>query len=362
MNVIPMKIDNPQEPYIIGEVAHNHEGDVDYMRRMIDDIAEMKLDAIKFHLLLKPESYFQGKHPMIKIRSEWVFSESLWSELIQISNEKGLEVIALCDDVESIEFINRDSVNVAAVELHSTGLNDWYLHQEAAKFKGTVILGVGGTTLDEIENAIESLQLNGKKDLLLMHGFQNYPTDYAEINLSKMIKIRDLFGLPMGYADHTAYDDPYNEYISSLGAVLGIHILEKHYTPDYGKERIDYHSAVGMEHIIKTREMMRVALKVRGDGSLKLSKAELEYGNTGPMKKAVVARKKIKKGEELTLDNLWFKRTKEQSTINQTQFLKLIGLKAKVDIEEDEIVDFTKVEYEFQAGDAKDFHNVNTLD
>ena len=59
------------------------------------------------------------------------------------------------------------------------------------------------------------------------------------------------------------------------------------------------------------------------------------------------AKKRIKKGEQLSYDNLWFKRTIGESYIKQNEFLKLIGLKAKRDIEADEIIDFSKVQYKF---------------
>ncbi|RMH72099.1 MAG: N-acetylneuraminate synthase, partial [Gemmatimonadetes bacterium] len=56
---------NPQYPYIIGETAYHHEGDMDYLIRMIDDMAEMGLNAVKFHLMFDPESYMQKKHPLM---------------------------------------------------------------------------------------------------------------------------------------------------------------------------------------------------------------------------------------------------------------------------------------------------------
>ncbi len=194
-----------------------------------------------------------------------------------------------------------------------------------------------------------------------MYGFQSYPTNYADINLSKMLKIKELFNLPIGYADHTAFDDPNNEIISVMGAMMGINILEKHFTPDYGKERIDYHAAVGKEQMLRIKELMKLALTVYGDGELKMSKAELEYGDVGPMKKAIVAKKFIKKGEKLSFDNLWFKRTEEGSPLKQYQFLQLIGLEATKDIREDEIIDFTKVKYEFKKADLKSFTHVKEV-
>jgi sialic acid synthase SpsE len=349
--------DKIKEPYIIGETAYNHEGDINYLYKMIDDIAELELNAVKFHLLLRPESYMQKKHPLIGETKKWIFNEKQWGDIIDYSNEKELDVIALCDDVESLEYINKNNKDVSAVELHATGLNDWFLLEEAAKFNGTVILGIGGSTIDEIAYARDFLKSKGKgkNEIILMHGFQNYPTNYADINLSKMLKIRDIFNLPVGYADHTAFDDPNNEIISVMAAMMGFNILEKHYTLDYGKERIDYHAAVGKEQMLKIKELMKLALTVCGEGELQMSKPELEYGNVGPMKKAIVAKKFIKKGEKLSFDNLWFKRTEEESYIKQNQFLKLIGLEATQDIKEDEIIDFTKVKYEFKKADLETF-------
>lgn len=346
---------NILKPYIIGETAYNHEGDINYLYRMIDDIAELKLNAIKFHMLLNPESYMQKKHPLIEESKKWTFSKNQWNEIINYSNKKGVDIILLCDDVESIEYILKNNNNITAIELHATGLNDYFLLNTVSGFNKQIILGVGGSTIDEINFAIDFLKNKEKNDILLMYGFQSYPTKYTDINLSKMLKIRDLFKLPIGYADHTAFDDPNNEIISIMAAMMGINILEKHYTPDYGIERIDYHAAVGKMRMLKIKELMELALKVYSDGNLKMSEAELKYGNTGPMKKAIVAKKNIKKGEKLSLDNLWFKRTVEESPIKQNQFLQLIELRALHDIKEDEIVDFTKVEYKFKKTDLENF-------
>jgi sialic acid synthase SpsE len=346
---------NILKPYIIGETACNHEGDIKYLYKMIDDIAEMKLNAIKFHMLLNPESYMQKKHSLMKISRKWKFNKNQWNEIINYSNKKGLDIIILCDDVESIDYILENNINITAIELHATGLNDYFLLNAVSEFNKQIILGVGGSTIDEIAYAIDFLKSEEKNNILLMYGFQSYPTKYTDINLSKMLKIRDLFKLPIGYADHTAFDDPNNEIISIMAAIMGFNILEKHYTPDYGIERIDYHAAAGKIQMLKIKKLMKLALKVYGNENLKMSKAELKYGNTGPMKKAIVAKKDIKKGNKLSLDNLWFKRTVEESSIKQNQFLQLIGLKALHNIKEDEIVDFRKVEYKFKKTDLENF-------
>lgn len=344
-----------KEQYIIAETAYNHEGDINYLYRMIDEIAEIGLNAVKFHLLLNPDSYMSKDHPLSNEIKKWLFTEKQWTELIRYSLDKNLDVITICDDVESVEYINKNYKDIFAIEIHATSINDYFLLKEAANFKGEIILGIGGTSLDEIQHAVNFLKKQGKHDIVLMYGFQSFPTDYKDINLQKMTKIRDLFDLPVGYADHTVFDDPNNEIISIMAATIGINILEKHYTLDYGKERIDYHAAVGKKQMSRIKNLMQLALTVYGDGSLKMAKSELEYSNTGPMKKAIVAKADIKKDERLSFDNLWFKRTAEESSLNQNQLLKLIGLKATKDIAEDEIIDFTKVKYESKKSDLESF-------
>ncbi len=349
---------NNLEPYIIGETAYNHEGDIAYLYRMIDDISALKLNAVKFHLLLNPESYMQKKHPLLAKIKKWAFNESQWDDIIAYSKNKALDIIALCDDVESLEYINKNNKDVDAIELHASGINDYFLLMAASKFYKQVILGTGGSTIGEIEHAVYFLRNNAKKDIALMYGFQNYPTNYADINLSKILKIKNLFGLPIGYADHTSFDDPNNVIVSVMAAMMGINILEKHYTPDYGKKRIDYHAAGDKKQLSRIKQLMNLALTVYGTGELTMQKAELDYGNVGPMKKAIVAKRAIKKGEKLSLDNLWFKRTEHETYIKQSQFLQLIGLEAVQEIKLDEVVDFEKVKYKYMKSDLADFTHI----
>lgn len=342
------------KPYIIGETAYHHEGELAYLLKMIDDIAEIKLEAVKFHLLLNLEAYMQSRHPLWEATKKVIFSARQWKDIISHAKQYSLDIIALCDDIDALRFVNLNHSHITAVELHSSSLNDYFMLSEAAQIPCPLILGVGGSTIDEIDYAVTFLRNKGKEDILLMYGFQSYPTNYSHINMFKMLKLQQIFGLAVGYADHSGYDDPYNIYISAMAAALGINILEKHYTPHPGVKRIDYHAAVGKDQLLKIRELMEVFLQARGQGWLSLSAEELAYGNTGPMKKAVVAGKNIKAGERLSLGNMWFKRTADSSPLKQHQFADLIGLPAAVNIEQDELIDFAKIEYQFKQASFAD--------
>lgn len=344
--------------YIIAETAYNHEGDREYLCQMIKEIASLKLNAVKFHLLFNLDSYMKRSHPLYQQMKQWMFTENQWNEILSTASKKKLDIVALCDDVESIRYIVSKKKQVSALELHATSLNDFFMLREAAMFEGPIILGIGGSSINDISYAVDFLRHHEKHDIILMYGFQSYPTNYEDINLAKMHAIHDLFHLPVGYADHTKFDDPNNAIISIAAAMMGFPILEKHYTLDPGKERIDYHAAVDKKQMGVIRDLLQIAVQIHGSGQITLSEPEKAYGNIGPMKKAIVAKRDIKKGETLSVENLWFKRVPEESTIQQKQFLQLIGSKAKVNMKKDEILDFSKITYKFKTLNLEQFTNV----
>jgi len=346
------------QPYIIGETAFHHEGDKAFLKRMIEDIGALKLSAVKFHLLLNPNQYFQKKHPLKTELEKFIFKPNEWSELFDFAESKRLDIIALCNDVDSLLFILENHTDISGIEIHATGINDFHLLEHASKFKQTIYLGIGGCTLDEIQTAILFLRKNTNTRIVLMYGFQAYPTNISEINLARIEKLRLLFDVEIGYTDHTIYNDPLNEFNSVLGCCQGIQIIEKHYSPTPGKERIDYHSAIGFDQMKKIKKLAEHALLAYGNSDFKFSAAEKNYGNVGPVKKAIVASVDIKKGETLTMDKLAFKRTELESLIHQRDIVNLIGLVTAQDIQEDELITLDMINFKFQKLDESNFTNL----
>jgi N,N'-diacetyllegionaminate synthase len=347
-----------KEPYIIAETAFHHQGDLTFLKELAHEAIKLQVNAIKVHLLLDLDDYMISNHEAINILRDWCLSENDWDAFF--SEVDNIDIVALCNDAKSIDYILNSSFEFVAIEIHATGLNDVFLLEKAAKFKNTVILGTGGSTLDEIDYAINYLRSCGKDDIFLMHGFQNYPTDYKDIKMDRMEKLNKLFDLPVGYADHTDPENPFNEFISCLGIAKGFNVIEKHFTHKYGEKRIDAQSAVTLNQMKTIKEMAQAAyLSLGSANSLKLTSAELNYGNTGPMKKAIVARNSIKKGELITLDNIAFKRTNESSSIKQLEISKIINNRASKDIDRDEIVDLSNVSFEFSLDGISQFKNTN---
>lgn len=327
--------------YLIAECAYSYEGDKGYLEESIKKAAEAGgIDAIKFHIMIDPTTYMTPDHPVYEPLQNWLLTEKTWEKLISTSKDAGLQVIALADDLGSLPFLKKVEKKLAAIEIHACSLNDVTMLEKAAGFKIPVILGVGGSDIEEIRFAINYLKKKGKRDILLMYGFQNYPTRYENINLKKMQKLAKIFALPIGYADHTAWDDKHQETITLSAFACGARIIEKHFVLKKGKKRVDYDSAISTEEFRSLHEKLIVLQKALGDGSLKLNEYEKAYGKVGPIKKAIVAGRNIEANEKITSGNIAFKRTGQESSIKQKDIVELIGRKAKTKIMKDNLIDF----------------------
>ncbi len=327
-------------PYLIAETAYIHEGDFDYLRSLVK-MTPGKVDAVKFHLLFDLDDYMSGRHPLYGNMKNWLFSESQWRELFGICSDKGVDVIALCDDIKSIEFANKQK-EVSAIELHATSLNEVFMLEACALSDKGIVLGIGGCSYKEIEFALDVLSKNKeRRDILLMYGFQSFPTDYANIRLARLFSLMDKFkGVSWGYADHTIFDDPLNAYISALPVSFGVGVIEKHYAIEKGKERIDYQAAVSVEDLIEIKDLMCSLAKMWDNGNSDQAEPEKRYGEVGPMRKAIVFRRDLPAGHRIEKEDLAYKRTANRSVLKQSDIFKVIGMKLSNSVKKDDIVDF----------------------
>ena len=144
-------------PKIIAETAWHHEGDYQFMQNLVRGITkDTKADIVKLHITLNFDEYMNKDHPSYSLLKNWVFNEGQWSALINIIKDSGKELMLLVNDNEAIDFASK--FNPEYIELHSSCLNVPYL-QKAVNLKFNsdtyVVLGVGGSTLEEIEHAVK---------------------------------------------------------------------------------------------------------------------------------------------------------------------------------------------------------------
>lgn len=301
----------------IAETAWHHDGDFEFFKNLITTLStSSNADYIKFHITLDADEYIDKTHPGYDWVKGAMFSETQWDEILSIALKNDKKLMLLFNDKKAIDF--GMSYKPELVEIHSVCLNDTFLlnHLKSNINQDTkIVLGIGGSSLYEVENAITILSTD---NIVLMHGFQNYPTNYEDVNLSKMRRITHMFPqLEHGYADHTAWDNENNILITLLGASLGMSYVEKHVTTDTGKGRTDWQAAISLNAFNDLLEKLKILELANGTGLLALNHGEKSYSTYGIMKKAPVLKKDVKEGDLFSYDVFDFKRTGTNTDLSQ---------------------------------------------
>jgi sialic acid synthase SpsE len=322
------------------------------MKQLVKAICRRtQADIVKLHLTLDFDEYMLPNHPLYDELRGRGFDRAQWKEIIEIILGSDHDLMLLFNDQQAIEF--GMPFEPSHVEIHSVCLNDVHLLKalrEHLDLHTRLVLGVGGASLDEIENAVTILD---SSNIVLMFGFQNFPTKYEHINFAKMRRIMQLFpDFAFGYADHTAWDEPNNLLITVMGAALGMEYIEKHVTTAYGEKRFDWSAAISLDMFNDLRHKLDLLTACNGDGLLRLNQGERDYSVFGPMKKAAILSRDVRKGALLSEEMLLFRRTDHTTDMSQVEVLQCLGKVFTRDVKQGEVLMRSSLE-EMKGGKLK---------
>ena len=193
-------------------------------------------------------------------------------------------------------------------------------------YKKDVILSTGMATIDEIRAALNIL-----KDckVSLLHCTTEYPCPYDNVNMNAMVTLKNIFGLEIGYSDHTTGIE-----IPIMATTMGAKIIEKHFTLDKNMEGPDHKASIEPYELKAMVNAVRNVEKAFGNGIKEPQ--EVEKKNIEIARKSIIAKCDIKKGEILTEDNITTKRP--GSGISPMEWDNIIGSVAVKDYKEDELL------------------------
>lgn len=302
------------------------------MQTLVSALLEQSgADVVKMHVTLDFDEYMHPSHAGYATLKNMLFSAQQWSGLANAVKSAGRGLMWLVNDTEAVKLAAKQAVDL--IEVHAVCLNDTRLLaaiRSEISPDTKIVLGVGGSSLYEIDAALNFLQWD---QVVLMFGFQNYPTRYQDINFRKLRRIMGLYPeYQYGFADHTEWDAEENQLISLLGAAQGMDYLEKHVTTHPGEERIDWQSAISVKACQALKQQLEILDACLGDGTLALSPAEQSYAHFGPMKKAAVLKRDIRKDESIREEDIVLQRTGESSDISQVELASVFGKKAGRDL------------------------------
>jgi len=319
--------------YLYTETAFHHEGDMNYMKGLIDASAEAGAQGVKFQVLINYDYHFSCKHTAYEGFKRAMFSLEKWKEIFTYTAQKNLDIIfmPICD--ESFQLLKSNDYTVKFMDIHSVCFYDETLLNLIKQSDIDVILGMGGRTLDEIQDKINFF---GSKLRVLMVGFQAYPSKIEEVHIEKIKLLKEKFpDLDLGYADHSSFDSEFTIVSNEWAYILGARFFEKHITTSEGADRWDFQSSINKEKLkILIDKLNFLDKKIFTEENMDLNKIEgkeLVYRNR---QKVYVAAHDISKGKLLTTDDLALKFTDVNNDFIPTE--KLIGKEVSENISKGE--------------------------
>lgn len=299
-----MTIFKKSKIFVIAEIANTHEGNFSYLKQLVEECSKLKIDAIKFQIF-KANELLETSHEKFSLFKQLEFSNKQWKEIIHFAKNKKLKIFTDVFGEESLKLA--DKLDVHGFKIHSSEINNPKLLKLLSSNNKPILLSTAGSFLYEIDEVLKILQ-NGKREIILMHGFQGYPTQISDLNLIKILELKKRYKLDVGLMDHIDGDSELALTIPLMGVSLGATIIEKHITLDRSKKGIDYYSSLNPSEFKKLISLIHTSKKSLGENHDGLVTNEMKY--RFEHKKNTLAKNDIPKAEPLNIELFEFKRTK----------------------------------------------------
>lgn len=328
--------------YIIAEAGSNHNRDYDTALRLIDVAADSGADAVKFQTYSAETLYSKKTPTMTYIKKDGLLKdgESIWDLIKRIEmprewheglaahcRSRGITFLSTPFDLKAVEEL--EAVNVAAYKIASFEIVHYPLLRAVGRTGKPVILSSGMADLEDIDLAIKTIRGVGDSDIALMHCAIGYPPKDEDVNLRAMDTMRDAFGLPVGFSDHTM-----GHRTDAAAVARGACVIEKHFTLSRSQDGPDHPFSLEPDELKSMVQAVRDTEKLLGSSVKKHTESESELYSLA--RRSLVAAKDISAGSILSEDMIEVKRP--GFGVSPKDIEKLIGKKAARNIEEDDIL------------------------
>ena len=317
----------PNRILIIAEVGINHNGSITKAKKMIDIAKKSGADYVKFQIF-KPQNLaiekaklanYQKKNSkttnQVQLLNKYMLNFSDFEYLYKYAKSRKINFLATAFEEESLKFLN--TLKVDFIKVSSGEINNLPFLKLIKKTKKRVLLSTGASTTKDVANA---LNLLNKKKVTLLHCNSAYPSPINDLNLNSIKFLINKFKCPVGYSDHSS-----SIYTPLVAIGNGAKVIEKHFTLNKELEGPDHKSSLNPKELKQMIKLIRVFEKSVGKYQKSISKSESQ--NLLFIRKSIVAKKKIIKGEKFSKKNLTCKRP--GNGISPMLWERLIGKKSK---------------------------------
>ena len=329
--------------FIIAEAGVNHNGSIELAKKLIDAASESGADAVKFQtfkaekLVSKnaQKADYQKQTTDIK-ESQFDMIKKLeldmdtHKELIDYCQNKDIMFLSTPFDHDSIELLS--DLGLEIFKIPSGEITNLPYLRKIGKLNKKVILSTGMADIGEIEDALDILISSGtnKENITVLHANTMYPTPMEDVNLRAMQTIASTFKVDVGYSDHTLGIE-----VPIAAVALGAKVIEKHFTLDRNLPGPDHKASLEPDELKAMVKAIRNIERALGNGIKKPTKSEMS--NIKIVRKSIVAKTTIKKGEIFTEKNITVKRP--GNGISPMRWDEIIGTIANKDYKEDDLIE-----------------------
>ena len=355
-----------QSTYVIAEAGVNHNGNLQRALDLVDAAAEAKADAVKFQtfkaekiaLSKAPKAEYQirqtgSSESQLAMLKQLELDESSHFKIRDRCNLKGIQFLSTPFDKNSLDFLTQ-TMKIPRLKIPSGEITNAPLLLKAAASEKPLIVSTGMCEMEEVKVALGILAFgftksknepgaenfniafeshDGKKALrenvTLLHCTTAYPAPIEDVNLKTMETMASVFGLQVGYSDHTL-----GILVPIAAVARGAVVIEKHFTIDKSLPGPDHQASLDTEELKSMVKSIREVEKALGQSNKFVTPSEIENRNIA--RKSLVTTRDISAGEVFSENNIDIKRP--GNGISPIQYWDWLGKKADRDFKADELL------------------------
>jgi pseudaminic acid synthase len=275
-----------QPAFIVAEMSANHDQDLDQALDLVTVAAKAGVDAVKLQTYTPDSLTLPTSHSSAQVDPVWGAANlyelykkasmpyEFHKPLLDRTRDHGMIGFSTAYDESAVDYL--EALGVPAYKVASFELVHLPLLRRIGRTRKPVILSTGMASLGEIEEAVKALTAGGSVPFMLLHCCSAYPADPATVNLAAMRTLRQAFGCPVGFSDHTL-----GITVPIAAVTMGACMIEKHFTNDPQRHGPDHRFSLGPDDLRRMVEGIRAAEKAVGNGVKEMAACEAENREVG---------------------------------------------------------------------------------
>jgi N-acetylneuraminate synthase len=326
------EVGNDHPSFVIAEAGINHNGDATLAAELVDAAAQAGADAIKFqthfpeHEMLRDgvTAGYVGES-LFDLLTRTALSRDDHATLFDRAKAKGIIFLSTPFSREAADFL--DALGVSAFKTGSGELTHLPMQQHIARKGKPMIISTGMSTPEEIDRTVQVVRAAGAT-FALMHCTSTYPTPYEHVQLGCIPALKEKYGVPVGFSDHTL-----GCYMAFGAVAVGANLFEKHFTLSRALPGPDQQGSIEPKELADVVRGIRAIERAAG-ATKQIQPGEQDVRNMAHH--SVVSLRDISAGATIGAADVWAKRP--GTGIPAAQLGEIVGRIARHAIARDRLI------------------------